>query len=165
SAWLAVMSGVSIADVDVSADQYLEGSPLDRNILTGLLAIGLIVVLGRRQKVAEILRANPLILLFFFYCGVSVLLSDYPDGAFKRWIRAIGDFMMVLIVLTDLNPSDAINRLLSRVGFLLLPLSILFIKYYPALGRTYDPGFGFWTPVYTGVTTNKNELGYICLIF
>src|SRR6266705_2205979 len=47
-----------------SPDQYLEGVPLDRNILTALIVVGAIVLLRRRQEVAALLRANGTILLF-----------------------------------------------------------------------------------------------------
>ena len=32
------------------------------------------------------------------------------------------------------------RRLFSRVGFVLLPVSVLLIKYYPYLGRAYSGG-------------------------
>jgi len=101
--------------------------------------------------------------VFFLYCAVSVLWSDYPDVALKRWIKGLGDLAMILIVLTDQNPSAAFRRLLARVGFLLLPLSVLFNKYYPAIGMSS----GRWgnTGWYTGVATSKNELGGVCLLF
>jgi O-antigen ligase len=71
--------------------------------------------------------------------------------------------MMVLIVLTDPNPFAAFKRFLLRPAFLLLPLSVLFIKYYPKLGRGYDR----WNyqPIHIGITYNKNLLGVICLIW
>src|SRR2546425_1466858 len=144
-------------------DQYLDGSPIDRLVFAGLLAAGVIVLVKRGRQVGTLLRANAAILLFFFYCGVSILWSDYPDVASKRWIKGLGDLVMVLIVLTDLDPSTAIKRFLARVGFLLVPVSVLLIKYYADLGRAYTRWA--WTPVYTGVTTNKNFLGLICLIF
>src|SRR3989454_10571239 len=146
-----------------SPEQYLEGSPFDRFILTGLLAAGLMVLLARERRAGTLLRANGPILLFFLYCSVSVLWSDYPEVAFKRWIRALGDIVMVLVILTDTDPSAAVKRLLARSGFLLIPLSVLLIKYYPDLGRSYGPWTG--TPYYTGVTTGKNGLGFVCLVF
>ncbi len=156
SLWLQVGTDVE------SPDQYLEGSPLDRLVLTGLLVAGMIVLVSRGRQVGTLLRANGPIFLFFIYCGASILWSDYPDVAFKRWTKALGDLVMVLIVLTDLDPTAAVKRLLSRASFLIVPLSILLIKYYPDLGRAYAPWT--WTPVYTGVTTNKNLLGMICMI-
>jgi O-antigen ligase len=81
--------------------------------------------------------------------------------AFKHWIKAIGDLAMVLIVVTDVNPVAALGRLFSRIGFLLFPTSVLFIKYYGDLGRGYGPG---GEAMNTGVTTNKNILGVILLV-
>jgi exopolysaccharide production protein ExoQ len=147
-----------------SPDQYLEGSPLDRTVFLGLLAAGVLVLIARQKTVARFLRANGLFLLFLFYCAASITWSDYPEVAFKRWIKFFGDFVMVLIVLTDLNQLGAIKRVLARVGFLLLPLSVLFIKYYPELGRAYAP---HWegTAFYVGVASDKNMLGMTCLVF
>ena len=146
-----------------SPDQVLEGSPVDRLVFTGLLAVGLIVLVRRGQRVGRFLQANAIILLFFFYCAVSLLWSDYPDVAFKRWTKALGDLVMILIVLSDREPTAALKRLLARATFVLIPLSILLIKYFPNLGR----GYGVWLGEvhYSGVTTNKNALGVICLIF
>lgn len=150
--------------VSLTPEQYLDGSPLDRNVFVGLLIAGLIVLVSRRRQVGMLLRANAPILLFFLYCALSSLWSDFPDVAIKRWFKAVGDLVMVLVVLTDPDQLAALKRLLSRVGFVLLPLSILFIKYYPDLGRGYVPGIGAWVPSYTGVTTSKNFLGTITLI-
>src|SRR5882762_6466502 len=83
-----------------SGDRYVEGNPLDRNVLTGLLVLGAIVLVGRRRKTAALLRANVPILLYFTYCGLSAFWSDYPDVSFKRWIKALGDIVVVLVVLT-----------------------------------------------------------------
>ena len=112
-----------------------------------------------------LLRLNKPILLYFAYCAVSILWSDYPDVAFKRWIKAVGDLVMVLVVLTEPDPAEAVKRLFTRVGFVLLPISILFVKYYPEWGRDYHRQLGAWTPGYTGVTTSKNLLGMITLVF
>ena len=155
------ISGAAAAQA-VSGNAYLDGSPFDRNLLTTFLLVGIVVLLFRRRRVTTILKANWPILLFFFYCLLSIAWSDFADVAFKRWVKALGDMVMVLVVLTDVNPFAAVKRLLARVGLLLIPISILFIKYYPDWGRSYDRWEG--KPVYTGVTTNKNQLGMIALI-
>ena len=68
---------------------------------------------------------------------------------------------MVLVVVTDARPAIAFRRLYSRVGFVLLPLSLLFIKYYPKLATMYDPWGGREN---TGVTTDKNMLGVLVFV-
>ena len=92
----------------------------------------------RRQLSASLIAANWPIACYFLFCLMSVVWSDFPDVSIKRWIKATGDVVMTLVVITDPQPLVALRRLFSRVGFLLLPLSALFIKYYPELGRGYN---------------------------
>src|SRR5204862_534470 len=56
----------------------------------------------------------------------------------------------------------AVKRFLARSSFLLIPLSVLLIKYYPVLGRVYNRWT--WETYFTGVSADKNGLGGICLI-
>ena len=146
-----------------SPAQLMEGSPFDRTIYLALIAAGVAVLLRRQTTVARILRLNAPMLFFVFYCALSISWSDYSTVAFKRWIRLLGDFTMVLIVLTEPNRPRAIKLLLSRVGFILIPCSVLLIKYYPDMARSYDP----WTgrQYVSGVATDKNMLGMTCLIY
>lgn len=146
----------------LTADRILEGSPIDFLVYSSLIAFGSIVLVKRRKQVVELLQGNGPIILFFLYCAVSIIWSDYPDVAFKRWIKSLGDLVMVLVVLTDREPYAAFERLLARITYLLIPLSILLIKFYPDIGR----GIHRWTytTFYTGVSLNKNTLGAICLL-
>jgi exopolysaccharide production protein ExoQ len=146
-----------------SASYVVDGSPLDRLVFTCLLLAGTVVIVSRRTKVVSLLTKNKVIVLFFCYAVLSLLWSDYPGVAFKRWIEALGDVAMVLIVLSDHEPLAAVKRLLARLAFILIPVSVLFTKYFPNIGMAYNEWTG--TPVYTGVTTNKNSLGAICLCF
>ena len=157
SMWLQMSTPID------TPDQYLDGSPFDRTVYLVLLVAGLIVLLRRGRQVATLLRANAPIILFFLYCFASIFWSDYTFVAFKRWTKAIGDVVMVMIVFTDLDPEAALKRLLSRAAYVLLPLSVLFIKYYPELGRSFNQWT--WTNMYSGISTTKNGLGTICLIY
>jgi O-antigen ligase len=143
--------------------ENLEGNPLQRNIFGVLMAIGIIVLVVRGRKVLTLLRMNGPILLYFSYCALSILWSDYPDVAFRRWMKALGDLVMVMIILTDPERSAAVKRFLARTGFLLVSISVLLIKYYPELGQRYKTQDG--QQIVGGVTTNKNLLGVICLLF
>jgi exopolysaccharide production protein ExoQ len=141
---------------------YVEGSPLDRAVLTLVLALGVMIVLGRFRQTGTILRLNLPIVLYFLFCLTSVLWSDFPDVAFKRWFRATGDVVMVLIVLTDPDWIGALRRLLVRLGNVLIPLSLLFSRWYPEFGREFShAGVPYWS----GVTPEKNALGALCLVY
>lgn len=155
SDWLNLNTGA------ISPDAVLEGSPVDRAVYICLLAAGLGVLCGR-PKVVRILRANGPLLFLYFYCLISIIWSDFPATALKRWPKALGDVVMVLIVITDRQPLIAFRRLLERLSFVLIPLSILFIKYFPQLGMAWNP----WTGggEFNGVTINKNTLGAVCMV-
>jgi O-antigen ligase len=145
-----------------TASQMTEGSPLDRTILAALLMAGIIILACRMRRVVRVLVMNWPLLAFFGYCAVSTMWSATPDLALKRWVKAVGDVVMVLIILTDRNRLEAIKRVISRVAFILMPLSVLLIEFYPTVGRAYNFEDGAFTN--TGVTTNKNMLGVLCLV-
>ena len=157
SLWLGMSPTVADA-----ASVYTEGSPVDRTVFAVLEAIALIVVVGRRRQLGPILRRNWALGLFFFYAALSISWSDYPVVTLKHWIKGIGDLLIVLIVLTEPNVADAIRRLVTRIGFVLLPLSVLFIRYYPLLGRRVTNS---WTMEAVGVCVQKNSLGQLCDFF
>ena len=153
SLWLA--GGIPTSGA--SADTLMDGSPIDAVVFQLLLVSGLTVLARRGNRCLSLLAANWPIVWYFAYCLLSVLWSDFPGVSIKRWIKATGDVVMALIVLTDPQPMAALRRLFSRLGFVLLPASALLIKYYPYLGRFYNQ----WTgeQFSTGVTTDKNLLG------
>ncbi len=151
SMWLHINREITLED------RYTEGSPLDATYYAMLLVAGLLTLNRRWARIKGFLQANLPILLFFFYCGLSIVWADAPAIAAKRWIKAVGDLVMVLVVLTDPNPALAIRRIFERMGFVLLPLSILFIWFLPSMGTSYDQIDH--VTMYFGVTTFKNLLG------
>jgi exopolysaccharide production protein ExoQ len=138
----------------------LDGNPMDAAIFVALMVAGIIVVVLRGQRAITLLKANGPVLLYLLYCVISVSWSPFPEPAFKRWTKDVGDVVMVLILATDAQPIAALRRLYSRLGFILFPASILLIRY-TDLGRGYDPD---GNPMNTGVTTNKNSLGLIVFL-
>ena len=154
SAWLGVEPPDAVNGV--------YSSPIDGAVNLILLAFGSMVLIARRGKAGLLLRRSGPIMLFYCYAGLSMLWSDLPYVTFKHWTKGVEDVIMVLVVWTDINPVMAVKRVLTRAGFILIPLSFLFSKYYPELGRGFNKD---WETIYNGVTQTKNELGVICLIF
>jgi len=68
---------------------------------------------------------------------------------------------MTLVILAEARPYEAIGVILRRMAFILLPLSVLVIKYYPQFGRFYH---STGAAIYAGVAQYKNGLGALCLI-
>jgi exopolysaccharide production protein ExoQ len=158
-----VSQWLSLLGVPMGATSPEDGSPIDRVIFFSLILAGLYVLYRRRVTISEFARNNVWLTLFLVYCFLAILWSDFQFVAFKRWIKILGHPIMALVVLTDPDPIEAVRRLIKRAAFVLVPMSILFIKYFPEYGR----GFDLWTgeAFNKGVTLNKNELGYSCLIF
>lgn len=138
----------------------LDGSPTDSAIYEALICVGIAVLVQRGHRAGRVLKLNIPIVVYCLYCLLSTAWSPIHEPAFKRWIKDVGDIVMVLLVVTDLNPIAALQKLYSRVGFVLLPFSVALIRY-TDLGRGYDPD---GNPMNTGVTTNKNSLGVIVFL-
>jgi exopolysaccharide production protein ExoQ len=146
----------------LSADSYADGSPLDRNIFLLLIMAALAIVVKRGISVSKLIQNNRWMCLFLLYCAISIAWSDFPEVSFKRYIKEIGNLLMVLVVLSERVPVEAIRTLVKRCAYVLIPLSIALYRYFPRLGRTY----GRWSGAMaiTGVTNNKNSLGVLCAI-
>jgi len=143
-----------------SAEAYLDGSPLDRAVFLILIIIAIAILIRRNLNWRMLFKNNTWIWLFLLFGLISVLWSDYPFVSFKRWVKALGTPLMALVILTEERPLEAIGVMVRRLAYVLLPLSVLFIKYYPHLGRMYHMG----QPMFTGVALQKNGLGQICLV-
>jgi exopolysaccharide production protein ExoQ len=157
SAWF--QSGQSMSSVE----DYLEGSPIDRAVYLGLIVAGYIVLFARRASLSPILRRNGPLLAFYAFWAVSVLWSDYPFVAFKRWFKDFGAVVMILVLLTERDPTEAIKAVFVRSAYLLVPMSVLFVRFLPEIGRAYT-GYNRDELMYVGVATHKNTLGALLLV-
>jgi exopolysaccharide production protein ExoQ len=99
--------------------------------------------------------------LFYGYLFISVSWAESSSVSFKRWLKDFGNVFVALVILTERNPQQAIRAVFVRCAYILLPLSVIFIRFFPHLGRRYSSG-GELEP--TGVTFQKNSLGALVLI-
>ena len=157
-----VTAWLNVNRVGTLEARFTEGSALDAAWYGALILAALFVLNARWTRVKGFLESNFPILLYFGYCALSVAWSDDPTMAFKRWIKATGEFAIILVVLTDPNPRLALKRFFTRVGFVLIPLSLLLIYLAPSLGTHYDREDRATT--FIGVCGSKNELGLLCLV-
>lgn len=144
------------------AQHNMDANPINIVVFAFLILFGIGILRSRRDIVASLLGVNWPIILFFVYCGISTVWSDYPGAALRKWCRSVGDLVVILILLSEANPVQSLKRVFARAAFILLPFSILLIKYYPHLGRTLSNS---WELMYTGVTGHKNLLGAVCLSY
>jgi len=153
---------LSIFGLPVSGGTSVEeGSPLDAWFCFALIIAGSCVLIKRQIRLSEIISNNGWLILFLLYCFISLTWSDFPFIAFKRWLKILGHPIMALIVLTEPDPEEALIRLMKRCAYVVVPVSILWIKYFPELGRGFSPWGGGES---NGIAIGKNMLGADCLI-
>jgi exopolysaccharide production protein ExoQ len=146
-----------------SAIQALEeGNWLDRSVYIILILLALHTLRLRSVQWRDVIANNSALVLLIAFSLLSVSWSDFPLISFRRWFRDLGLYLAVLVVVSDDQPLDAIHTTLRRLFYILIPLSITLVKYFPEVGRSYDR----WTGVafYQGVTLGKNSLGALCMI-
>lgn len=138
------------------------GSPLDRLVLSILILLALLVFSRREFDLSRILKDNFWLILLYLYLGSSILWSDFPFVSFKRWIKLSGAILMAFVVLSERAPLQAMESVFRRCAYLLIPFSLILIKYFPQLGRQY----GRWEGqlMWVGVGTQKNGLGLLCAL-
>jgi O-antigen ligase len=167
--WVGIMSSKPVVywfeskgGNDLSLDTYLDGNPVDRVILLALLGLAFGILMQRRLRWDAVFHNNKWLCAFYVYLIFCVLWSDYPFVSFKRYVKDVGNLLMILVILTDREPDEALRRTFVRCAYILIPLSVLFIKYYPDVGRYYHQ----WTyeTCYSGVTNNKNSLGRLAMV-
>jgi exopolysaccharide production protein ExoQ len=152
--------------ISISSEASVEGieagSPLDRLVLSILIIVALLILFRRRINWSWILKDNYWLILLFLYLGISILWSDIPYVSFKRWFRSTGAVVVALVVLSERKPLQALESIIRRCAYVLVPLSLMLIKYFPHLGRGYARWSGL--EMWTGVTLQKNCLGQLCAL-
>ena len=155
SQWLGGQTG-SVAEV------LQEGNPLDRTVDLMLILLAIVILMSRSLQWDKFFTRNFVLVAFISFGLLSVLWSDFPFIAFKRWFRDLENYFAVLVILTDRHPLEAVRTVLRRLAYLLIPLSILLNKYFPQLSKQYDEWTG--AAMFVGATTSKNMLGALCLV-
>jgi exopolysaccharide production protein ExoQ len=158
----SVVQWLNLFGFPIGAQSMEEGNPLDAFVYFALIAAGIYILNKRQVSLSEVFRNNGWLMAFLVYCLISIAWSDFPFVAFKRWIKILGHPVMVLVLFTEPAPEEALIRLMKRSAYILVPLSIMFIKYYPEYGRSFDE----WTgqPLNLGIMGDKNQLGWVCMI-
>ena len=146
-----------------AARRFEEGDPLDRTIFFVLILLAIGILMSRSFNWGNFFARNIALMTLLLFALLSVFWSDFPFVSFKRWFRDLGNYLVILVVLSDPRPLEAVRTLFRRLCFLLIPLSVMLIKYFPGDGQDDTT---MWTGVaqYSGATTSKNMLGVACLV-
>lgn len=165
--WMFIMASrpptrwFNIAGVPLLSRAWEEGNPVDALIFLSVTLAGIFVLYRRRVSLSEVIRENTWLTVFVLYCFVAIFWSDFAFVGFKRWIKILGHPVMVLVIFSEPDPKEAFLRVMKRIAYVVLPVSILWIKYYPNLGRESTE----WGAMMNcGISLGKNALGGVCMI-
>ena len=155
--WLG--SGRVSLDYDAAIQ---EGSQVDRLFLGSLIILAIIVLARRGIQWRTVFARNRWLTALYSYAFISIMWSEVPFPSLKRFVRLLGGVIMALIILTETSPRESLEIVLKRLVYILIPFSLLLIKYFPHLGIAYREHTGGKS--WIGVTMGKNELGVLCMV-
>ena len=145
-----------------AAQAFQEGNPMDRTVWVLLILAAVGILISRSFQWGNFFMRNLALIAFLSFALLSVMWSDFPYITFKHWFRDLGSYLVILVVLSDPRPLEAVRTVFRRLAYLLIPLSVTLVKYFPYMAVQYDPWTGERYCV--GPTTSKNMLGALCLI-
>jgi O-antigen ligase len=146
-------------------DYWLNGGDLGRVdpiVIAVLLVCGLIVLKRRPCNWTGVSANNSALFVFYGYLVVSTLWVDSLENPLVKIFRPLGDLTMALVVATEKDPREAIVTMSRRCAILLIPMSVVLIRYFHDLGTMRDKHWG--EDIWVGVTTHKNPLGQLCIV-
>ncbi len=138
------------------------GSPWDRGLNLALIISGLVVVKRRKVDWETLARDNAWLIALHLYALISIAWSDFTFISVKRYVRFMGTILMAGVILSESDPRQAVESIIRRMAFVLIPFSLCLIKYYPQMGVMY----GQWSGelMWVGVAYQKNSLGILCFV-
>jgi len=141
----------------------LEGSPINVAFNGGLFLASILVLRRRGFSWGRFSSANKALVLLFTFFLSSMLWSFFPVPTLKRVIQEFGCVLTGLIILTEKDPTASLQVVFARVSYVLFPLSVVFMRYFPEIGRQISLVSG--THMLCGVTGHKNSLGEMTMVF
>ncbi|MCB2167356.1 MAG: O-antigen ligase family protein [Deltaproteobacteria bacterium] len=145
----------------VLGEDMQSGSPLDRKFLLFLFILSLTILFRRKILWIKVFQYNFPLLCMILFMLFSIFWSDIFISSFKRWSREIIAISMGLLIATENNPFIAIQSILRRMVYILIPFSFILIHYFAEYGREYARWSG--ELMWIGAATQKNGLGMICV--
>jgi len=135
---------------------------LDPLFVAAMIMCGLVILIKRRCDWRQIFPQNASLFVFYGFLCLSETWVDGVEAPGIKAFRPIGDLVMALVVATAPNPLRSIAAITRRTAFLLVPVSVVLIRYYHDLGTLEHKHWG--ADLWIGVTTHKNPLGQLCIL-
>src|SRR6188508_540026 len=109
--WVAIISSrpLSMWLGFGGGESTLEGSPLDGLVFLLLILVSFYVLSRRGLKWPPLIAENWPLFLFYFFLLLTVLWANSPPTSFKRWFKEFGNIAVLLVILTEARPQQALR--------------------------------------------------------
>jgi hypothetical protein len=167
--WLAISSSRQLSfwfeqlGLGGGGSSNLEGSPINVIFNMSLFLIALLVLTRRRFSWMQWAFSNKALFAIYAFFLCSMLWSAFPVPTLKRLIQDFGSVLIALVVLTEKDPETSLRIVFVRVSYILFPLSVVFMRYFPNIGRQVSEVSG--AHMLSGVADHKNSLGQLAMVF
>ena len=125
--WVTINSTRSLSrwltsgtDAAALSDDISGGSFYDRYTYLLLMICGFVVLCRRPVNWRPLIYNCHWLIILFGYYLISTVWSEDTFVALKRWIKAVGDIIMILILLTETDPLEALRAVFLRCYYLII---------------------------------------------
>ena len=166
--WLAIISSRQLsfwlyhAGIGGGTSDNLEGNSINAAFNVSLFIAAVLVLRRRRFRWGYFASVNKALVLIYVFLLCSMLWSAFPIPTVKRWIIDFGCVLTGLVILTEKDPGASLRVVFVRVSYVLFPLSVVFIRYFPQIGRNVSSSSG--AHILSGVADHKNSLGLMTML-
>jgi O-antigen ligase len=141
----------------------LEGDPFSAIFNVSLFLIAILILNRRGFRWGQFAGANKALIAIFAFFLFSAVWSPFPFPTVKRLGQELGCLLIAPILLTERDPAASLRVVFARVSYILFPLSVIFIRFFPHIGRVVSEVSG--THMVCGVADHKNSLGQLTMVF
>lgn len=139
-----------------------QGGDLDLAFQAAFILVGIVILIRRDFNWSAAMRENAWLMALVIFMLISTLWSDLPLLSIKRWGKELLAILMAFVVLSEPSPRHAMESILKRTTYILIPFSPILIKYFPEYGRLYNRWSG--DEMWIGAANHKNSLACLCII-
>jgi hypothetical protein len=139
----------------------LEGNAADMLVHSVLIVMAVSVLTLRGFTWNGFILKNKALIAAYAYLAIGAIWADHGVPTIKRVVKDFGSVVVALVLLTEREPMDVLRVVYVRLAYLLFPLSVVLIKYFPAIGRTASRG---GDAMFCGAAYHKSALGLIVFL-
>lgn len=136
--------------------------PIDAIFLNVVILLLLMTLASRRVNWGAIVFSNISIFALYLFFLASAVWAEDSFSVLKRVVRDFSTVLTALVLLSESNPGYAIRKIIVRCSYLVFPLSIVAIKYFPSIGRDQANS---GDNMFTGLTMHRNTLGQVAFLY